>query len=65
MWFLNYKYKGKDFMFVMNGQTGKFAGILPVNKVKLTVMSIFVGAIIAAMLAFFAAILIMTIATSE
>lgn len=65
VWFLNYKYKGKDFMFVMNGQTGKFAGILPVNKVKLTVMSIFVGAIIAAMLAFFAAILIITIATSE
>ena len=30
-WILNTKYKGKDYMFAMNGQTGKFVGNLPVN----------------------------------
>lgn len=31
VWILNTKYKGKDYMFAMNGQTGKFVGNLPVN----------------------------------
>lgn len=31
VWILNTKYKGKDYLFAMNGQTGKFVGDLPVN----------------------------------
>ncbi len=31
IWMLNYKYKGKDFLFAMNGQTGKVAGKLPLS----------------------------------
>lgn len=31
VWILNTKYKDKDLMFAMNGQTGKFVGNLPVN----------------------------------
>ncbi|GHU58064.1 hypothetical protein FACS1894133_2130 [Clostridia bacterium] len=31
VWFLAYKYGGKMYRFAMNGQTGKFAGNLPVS----------------------------------
>ena len=31
VWVLNTKYRGKDYIFAMNGQTGKFVGNLPVN----------------------------------
>lgn len=31
VWILNTKYHGKEYMFAMNGQTGKFVGNLPVN----------------------------------
>ena len=31
VWLLNTKYKGKDYLFAMNGQTGKFVGNLPIN----------------------------------
>ncbi len=34
VWFLNYRFKGKDYPFVMNGQTGTRFGILPVSKIK-------------------------------
>lgn len=34
VWFLNYTYKGKDYPFVMNGQTGISFGILPVSGIK-------------------------------
>lgn len=34
VWFLNYQYNGKDYPFVMNGQTGTHFGILPISKVK-------------------------------
>lgn len=34
VWFLNYTYKGKDYPFVMNGQTGCNFGILPVSGLK-------------------------------
>ena len=39
LWFLSYKYKDKYFYYAMNGQTGKFGGTLPVNKLKLALMS--------------------------
>ena len=31
VWVLNTKYKDKDYLFAMNGQTGKFVGNLPIN----------------------------------
>ena len=34
VWFLNYTYKGKDYPFVMNGQTGTRFGVLPVSGIK-------------------------------
>lgn len=35
VWFLNYKYKEKFYTFVVNGQSGKVAGKLPLSIVKL------------------------------
>ena len=32
VWILNTKWNGQNFRFVMNGQTGKFAGDLPMDK---------------------------------
>ncbi|HHX62569.1 MAG TPA: hypothetical protein GX707_17930, partial [Epulopiscium sp.] len=34
VWMLNTKWKGKDFLFAMNGQTGKLIGDLPVDWSK-------------------------------
>jgi len=34
VWLLNTKWNGKDFLFAMNGQTGKMVGDLPVDKKK-------------------------------
>ncbi len=34
VWMLNIKYKGKLYMFAMNGQTGKMIGDIPVDKNK-------------------------------
>ncbi len=34
VWFLHYKYLGKDYEFAMNGQTGEVAGIVPVSRLK-------------------------------
>lgn len=34
VWMLNTKYNGKTYTFVMNGQTGKLAGSLPIDKKK-------------------------------
>jgi len=34
VWMLNTKWQGKDFLFAMNGQTGKLVGDLPVDQVK-------------------------------
>ena len=32
VWVLNTKWEGKDFLFAMNGQTGKLVGNLPISK---------------------------------
>lgn len=32
VWILNTKYKGQNYVFAMNGQTGKMVGDLPMNK---------------------------------
>lgn len=34
VWVIKTKWHGKDYLFAMNGQTGKFAGNLPVDKGK-------------------------------
>lgn len=34
VWLLTTKYKGETYRFAMNGQTGKFAGELPIDKKK-------------------------------
>ncbi|MBP3857395.1 MAG: hypothetical protein IK990_17470 [Ruminiclostridium sp.] len=39
MWFLTFFYKDKLYYFAMNGQTGKFGGLLPLNKLKLALVS--------------------------
>lgn len=35
VWVLNTKWNGKDYMFMMNGQTGKMIGDLPTSKAKM------------------------------
>ncbi|MFI3173354.1 MAG: hypothetical protein R3Y58_13450 [Eubacteriales bacterium] len=34
VWMLNTKYNGKNYVFAMNGQTGKFVGDLPIDQGK-------------------------------
>jgi len=34
VWMLNTKWQGQDFLFAMNGQTGKLVGDLPVDRAK-------------------------------
>ncbi len=38
VWMLNTKWRGKDFLFAMNGQTGKLVGDLPVSRAKFFAM---------------------------
>ena len=56
MWFLSYTYKGKMYYYAMNGDTGKFGGTLPLNKLKLALISfgipVAVGLIIAVIAGF-------------
>jgi hypothetical protein len=46
IWFVSYKYKGEFYHFGINGQTGKFAGNLPVSKAKLALVT--AGSVLAA-----------------
>lgn len=39
MWFMTYSYKGRYYYYAMNGQTGKFGGTVPINKLKLFLFS--------------------------
>lgn len=52
VWFLNYTFKGKDYPFVMNGQTGVHFGILPVSKVKKWLLTAAIVAVIWAIFLF-------------
>lgn len=38
VWMLHTKWKGKDFLFAMNGQTGRLIGDLPVDKGRLAAL---------------------------
>lgn len=40
VWFMNYKYKDKNYIYAMNGQTGKTFGELPVSGKKLAFFGI-------------------------
>jgi DNA-directed RNA polymerase subunit RPC12/RpoP len=46
IWLLSYKYNDKFYHFAINGQTGKFAGDLPINKAKVALVT--AGAVLAA-----------------
>lgn len=46
VWLMSYRYKDKNYYYAMNGQTGKFSGIMPVSAAKITV-----GALIVALIA--------------
>jgi len=39
LWFMSYQYKDKMYYYAMNGQTGKFGGMIPVNKAKLALFA--------------------------
>ncbi|MBQ2816919.1 MAG: hypothetical protein IJF16_03220 [Clostridia bacterium] len=43
VWLLNTKWNGQDFLFAMNGQTGKLVGDLPVDKGKYWRMFFIIG----------------------
>ncbi len=38
VWMLNTKWDGKDYLFAMNGQTGKMVGNLPIDKKRVAAM---------------------------
>ena len=38
VWLLNTSWNGKNFLFAMNGQSGKFVGNLPVSKIKALIL---------------------------
>ncbi len=40
VWMLRTKWNGKDYIFAMNGQTGKMVGDLPMNKAKLALFAV-------------------------
>ena len=40
VWMMNFIYNGKEYLYAMNGQTGKNYGELPINKGKLAVFGI-------------------------
>jgi len=44
VWLMNTKWKGKDYLFAMNGQSGKLVGDLPVDKKKFWSMFFGIGA---------------------
>lgn len=37
VWMMTYKYKDKNYLYAMNGQTGKTYGELPCSKKKLAI----------------------------
>ena len=48
VWLLNTTWNGNQYTFAMNGQTGKFVGDLPVDKVAASLWTIMLAAIFAA-----------------
>jgi len=56
VWFLTYKYKGEFYHFAINGQTGRFAGDLPIVWGKVALAA--AGAVVAANIALGAVMLL-------
>ena len=50
VWLLNTKWEGKDYLFAMNGQTGKLVGDLPVDQRKYRLTLLGLTVLIAAVL---------------
>ncbi len=46
VWILNTKYRDKNFQFMMNGQTGKLVGNLPIDWPKVAVFTVILTAIL-------------------
>lgn len=42
VWMVNVKYKSKNYLFAMNGETGEFVGNIPVDEKKAFIMSIII-----------------------
>lgn len=57
VWKYIYKYKGKDYPFYVNGQTGKIVGIPPISSAKVWAYAGTLGASLMAVLALFNGIL--------
>lgn len=57
IWLLNYRRKGKNYTYAMNGYTGKVYGELPVSGGKLAVLGGIVGGVVALLVALLAALL--------
>ena len=56
VWFMTYQYNGKTWEYAINGQTGKIAGELPIDKKKLVIAQILtavMGFIIVMLLGYF------------
>lgn len=56
VWILTTRYENKPYTFMMNGQTGKFVGSLPIDKAKLrnyTLLAFIIGVIIVYIIAWF------------
>jgi hypothetical protein len=50
VWFMNYKYLGKTFTFLLNGQTGKVAGDIPISWAKVGLIALGAYAVLAPLL---------------
>ncbi len=52
VWVLHTRWRDKDYLFMMNGQTGKLVGDLPVDKTRLIVGSVVLTALFSSLLFF-------------
>ena len=50
LWFISYPYQGKEYVFAMNGQTGKVIGTPPLSQLKTTGWFALISGIIFAIL---------------
>jgi len=52
VWISSFKYKGKDYQFVVNGQTGKVGGKAPISALRVTIAILIAIAILALIMYF-------------
>ena len=53
VWILVYKYKDTTYTYGINGQTGKSYGGLPINKTKLSIVTVILGIVVALLCLYF------------